>query len=57
MVLAGEKCERIMATKIVNVRVRDVEIDEVWSFIGKKQKRLRESDDPSLGDCYTIRSY
>ena len=29
LVLAGEKCERIMATKIVNVPVRDVELDEV----------------------------
>ena len=38
LVLAGEKCERIMAEKILNVRVRDVECDEVWSFIGKKAK-------------------
>jgi lambda repressor-like predicted transcriptional regulator len=36
LVLAGEKCERIMADKLRNLRVRDVELDEVWSFIGKK---------------------
>src|SRR5438876_1044545 len=40
LVIAGEKCERIMAQKIRNVEVRDVELDEVWSFIGKKQKRV-----------------
>src|SRR2546427_2672766 len=40
LVLAGEKCERIMAQKICNVKVRDVECDEVWSFIGKKEKRV-----------------
>jgi IS1 family transposase len=34
--------------------VRDVECDELWSFIGKKQKRLRDSDDPNKGDCYTF---
>ena len=45
LVLAGEKCERIMAEKIRNVQVRDVECDEVWSFIGKKQKRVRPEDD------------
>jgi hypothetical protein len=52
LVLAGEKCERIMADKVRNVRVRDVECDEVWSFIGKKQKRVRPEDSPLLGDCY-----
>lgn len=54
LVLAGEKCERIMAEKIRGIEVRDVECDEVWAFIGKKQKRVRADDDPSLGDCYTF---
>jgi IS1 family transposase len=54
LVLAGEKCERVMAQKIVNVQVRDVEADEVWSFIGKKEKRVRPEDDQNLGDCYTF---
>jgi transposase-like protein/IS1 family transposase len=54
LVLAGEKCERIMAQKVRNVSVRDVECDELWAFIGKKQKRLRPEDDQNLGDCYTF---
>ncbi len=54
LVLAGEKCERIMAEKIRNVEVRDVECDELWAFIGKKQKRVRPEDDPNLGDNYTF---
>ncbi len=54
LVLAGEKCERIMAEKIRNVEVRDVECDEVFSFIGKKQKRVRPEDDQSFGDCYVF---
>jgi transposase-like protein/IS1 family transposase len=54
LALAGEKCERIMARKIVNVKVRDVECDELWSFIGKKEKRVRPEDDQNLGDCYTF---
>jgi transposase-like protein len=40
LVLAGERCEKLMARKIQNVAVRDVECDEVWSFIGKKEKRV-----------------
>ncbi len=54
LVLAGEKCERIMAEKVRNIKVRDVECDEVWSFIGKKQKRVRPEDNPNLGDAYTF---
>jgi transposase-like protein len=55
LVLAGEKAERIMADNIRGVRVRDVECDEVWSFIGnKKQKRVRPDDDQNLGDAYTF---
>jgi IS1 family transposase/transposase-like protein len=52
LVLAGERCNRIMGEKIRNVRVRDVECDEVWAYIGKKQRRVRPDDDPNLGDCY-----
>ena len=54
LVLAGEKCERIMADKVRNVVVRDVECDELWSFIGKKQKRVRAEDNQNLGDAYTF---
>ncbi len=54
LVLAGEKCERIMAEKIRNVEVRDVECDELWAFIGKKQKRVRPEDDQNFGDNYTF---
>jgi len=32
LVLAGEKCERIMTEKIRNVKVRDIECDELWAF-------------------------
>ena len=55
LVLVGEKCERIMGRYVRNVQVRDVEMDEVWSFIGKKEKRVRPEDDQNLGDCYMLR--
>ena len=54
LVMVGEKCERVMADKIRNVQVRDVECDELWSFLGKKQKRVRPQDDQNLGDCYVF---
>jgi hypothetical protein len=29
-------------------------MDEVWAFIGKKEKRVRPENDQNLGDCYTF---
>jgi transposase-like protein/IS1 family transposase len=52
LVLAGEKCERIMGEKIRNVPVKDVQADELWSFIQKKEKRCKLGDDPNFGDSY-----
>lgn len=40
LVLAGEKCERIIAEKVRNVQVRDVEVDEVLSSMGKEPIRV-----------------
>lgn len=54
LVVAGEKCEKIMGRHVRNIAVRDVECDEVWSFLGKKEKRVRPEDDQNLGDCYTF---
>jgi hypothetical protein len=34
--------------------VRDLECDELWSFLGKKQKCVRPKDDQNLGDCYVF---
>jgi transposase-like protein/IS1 family transposase len=52
LVLAGQKCERVLGDKIRNVPVRDVQCDELWSFIQKKEKRRKLSDDPNVGDAY-----
>ena len=52
LALAGEKCEKVMARLVVNVPVADVQCDEIWSFIFKKQKRVEIDDDPNFGDAY-----
>jgi transposase-like protein/IS1 family transposase len=54
LVKAGEKCEKLMGRLIVNVPVKDVECDEIWSFVGKKEKRVRPGDDQNLGDQYAF---
>ena len=54
LVLASEKCERLLGRKIRNVPVKDVQADEIWSFIGKKEKQMQPGDDPNLGDAYAF---
>lgn len=54
LVHAGEKCEKLMARLIVNVPVKDVECDEIWGYVQKKEKRVKADDDPNFGDAYTF---
>jgi len=54
LVLAGTHCERLLGSKIMNVPVKDVQADEIWSFVGKKQKQIKPEDDPGMGDAYTF---
>jgi transposase-like protein/IS1 family transposase len=54
LVHAGEKCEKLMGRMIVNVPVKDVELDEIWGFLYKKEKRVKPEDDPNYGDAYTF---
>jgi hypothetical protein len=54
LVLAGERCEKLLGEKIRNVPVQDVQLDEIQGFCFKKQKALRPGDDPNFGDAYTF---
>jgi hypothetical protein len=34
---------------------RRIEVDEIWAYVGKKQRHMTENDDPRLlGDQYTF---
>jgi IS1 family transposase/transposase-like protein len=51
LVLAGERCERLLENLIQNVPARDVELDEIWAYIFCKEKR-NITGDPQKGDAY-----
>jgi len=51
LVLAGERCERLLEQMVNRLPVRDVQCDEIWGFVGCKEKR-NVSGDPTLGDAY-----
>jgi len=49
--LAGSRCERLLEEKAHEVPVKDVQCDEIWGFVGCKQKRNYD-DDPARGDAF-----
>jgi transposase-like protein/IS1 family transposase len=56
LVLAGEKCERLLSEKIQGLVVRDVEVDEIWSYIQMKEanKPEAERENEMIRDAYTF---
>jgi IS1 family transposase len=54
LVLAGERCERLMDEKLQNLEVRDVEVDEIWGYVFKKEnhRTAYEQDVAEIGDAY-----
>lgn len=59
LVLAGERCERLLAETIKNLEVKDVECDEMWGYVGMKEKAKKKyysdmyTDTDHVGDAYT----
>ncbi len=56
LVLAGEKCKRLLDEKIRKVKVNDLQLDEIWAYVGMKEKtkKRKGKDDIQLGDAYTF---
>ena len=52
LVLIGPRCERLMQRKIEHLDVKDVEADEVWGFVAKKEGHKTIEDGEEVGDAY-----
>lgn len=55
LVRVGDHCDEIFAEHMHDLDIDRLELDELWTFCGKKQGRLRaleERTDPKLGDQY-----
>ena len=49
----GQGCARLHDSMFRDLNVNLLQLDEIWSFIQKKQKRVRDTDPRFMGDCYT----
>src|SRR5437879_8792393 len=56
LVRVGEHCTRIMDQQMRNVRCEHLQVDEIWTYVAKKQARLsyEERFSPEMGDQYVF---
>ncbi len=53
--LVGENCQRFLDAKVKGVEVKDLQLDEIWSFVGMKEKtRVARHYGPEFGDSWTF---
>jgi IS1 family transposase len=50
----GRGCAELHDRIMVGLRVGRIEMDELWAFVGKKQRHLKRTDSPEKGDQYTF---
>jgi transposase-like protein/IS1 family transposase len=50
LLLAGERCEKLMDAKMRNLTCKYLEVDEIWTYVAKKRRNVRSGDSPELGD-------
>ncbi len=55
LVEVGKGCARLMDERMRELRCRRIEVDEIWAFVGKKQRHMTVRNDPRrVGDQYTF---
>jgi IS1 family transposase len=50
----GQGCAKILDAKMRDLTCHFLQFDEIWGFIGKKEKHRMVNDDPALGDVWTF---
>lgn len=50
----GRACDRLMHDRVRHVHCDQLELDEVWAFVGKKRNHIRKGEDHAqVGDFWT----
>lgn len=53
-VRVGKGCANLLDQKMRNLSCEHLQFDELWGFIGKKQKHVQPEDNPTCGDVWTF---
>jgi IS1 family transposase len=55
MVKVGQACEVLLDKIMVDLPCAEIEVDEIWGYVAKKQRHVTEDDDATqVGDCWTF---
>lgn len=54
LVLAGERCARLLDEKMRGLKCNFIQCDEIWTFCFKKQRRIRKADPAEFGDQWVF---
>ncbi len=49
----GQACQWYQDVQLRHLKCERVQVDEIWSFVGSKQKNVPEGKEGSYGDCWT----
>jgi IS1 family transposase len=53
-VKVGQGCAAVMDSKMRNLPCNRLEMDEIWGFVGKKDRNVRVGDDAAVGSVWTF---
>ncbi len=53
-VRVGQGCTALLDAKMRNLDCHRLEMDEIWGFVGKKERHMRPGDDPTFGNVWTF---
>ncbi len=53
-VRVGKGCQSLLDGKMRDLPCKHLQFDELWGFIGKKERHVRPDDSPELGDVWTF---
>jgi IS1 family transposase len=53
-VRVGKGCQMLLDRKMRDLPCKQLQFDEIWGFVGKKERHVRPDDSPEMGDVWTF---
>jgi IS1 family transposase len=54
LVLAGQRCQLLMDTRMKRLHLKRLQIDEIWTYVQKKNRHVRKGDSAEIGDQWVF---
>ena len=51
---AGERCQALMDDKFRGLQASDIQIDEIWGYIAKRERHVEPDEGPDVGSQYVF---